>query len=84
MLDEKFDGEYNVYYNPEDDKIYAEAGNVEIWQYYTQVYNVVKDNNKYQITYNVYDSKTNELKDTVYVIIQEADNDYGYKLYYIY
>ena len=84
MLDEKFDGEYNVYYNPEDDKIYAEAGNVEIWQYYTKVYNVVKDNNKYQITYNVYDSKTNELKDTVYVIIQEADNDYGYKLYYIY
>ena len=25
-----------------------------------------------------------KLKDTVYVIIQEADNDYGYKLYYIY
>ena len=82
MLDDGFNGEYSVYYNAEDDSVYAEAGAIELYDLFTNVKEVHKEDDIYSITYDVYSAfSTDEPIDTVKVSVQECeDNLYGYKL----
>ena len=82
MLDDGYNGEYSVYYNAEDDSVYAEAGAIELFDLFAKVKEVRKEDNVYTITYDVYSVFSTEAPiDTVKVIVKDCeDNLYGYKL----
>lgn len=72
-------GEISVYYVPEDDYIYQEAGMVDLYQFYTQVRSVTKTQEGYIISYNVYSEFTGYVS-TIDVTIAYDDNKYGFRL----
>lgn len=84
MLEDGFNGEYSVYYNPLDDNIYEEhSSDINPFELFTAVNKVEKSDDLYTITYDIYSINSYEdgPLDTVTVIIQETeDNTYGYKL----
>lgn len=73
-------GEISVYYVPEDDYIYQEAGMVDLYDFYTQVKGVIKTQEGYIISYNVYSEFTGEYESTIDVTIAYDDNKYGFRL----
>lgn len=73
-------GEVSVYYVPEDDYIYQEAGMVDLYDFYTQVKGVIKTQEGYIISYNVYSAFTGEYESTIDVTIAYDDNKYGFRL----
>ena len=83
MLEEGFNGEQSVYYNPDEDRVYSEAGKITLFELFTRVKNVENEEDKFIITYDVYSihSYTDGPVDTVEITIEErTDNIYGYKL----
>lgn len=72
-------GEISVYYVPEDDYIYQEAGMVDLYQFYTQARSVTKTQEGYIISYNVYSEFTGYVS-TIDVTIAYDDNKYGFRL----
>ncbi|MCR4648867.1 MAG: hypothetical protein K5776_07290 [Lachnospiraceae bacterium] len=82
MLENGFDGKKSVYYNPEDDSIYAESHNVSLFEYFEKTKKVTQKADRFVITYDVFSSSdyaSGPVK-TVDVTIETADNDYGYRL----
>ncbi len=83
MLEEGFNGEQSVYYNPDEDRVYSEAGKITLFELFTRVKNVENEEDKFIITYDVYSihSYNDGPMDTVEITIEErTDNIYGYKL----
>ena len=81
-MDESYQDGMAVYYDPEYGYIYREMDSFKPFDFHAEVVNVDKNGNDYKITYEVYSGtvNTDDPMSTVYVIIEEADNRYGYSL----
>ncbi len=75
----EYNGEFDVFYNPDDDYIYMCAGALG-WGYESaKPRHVWKDGDTYVIMYDIFVDLGCPFEQT-YVTIQEADNSYGYRL----
>ena len=78
-LGTEYNGEFDVFYNPDDDCIYTCAGALG-WGYEsTNVRHVWKDGDTYVVLYDIF-YEPGIIIEQAYVTIEEADNDYGYRL----
>ena len=75
----EYNGEFDVFYNPDDDYIYMCAGALG-WGYESaKPRHVWKDGDTYVIMYDIFVELGCPFEQ-VFVTIQEADNTYGYRL----
>ncbi len=74
--------EMDVYYNPNDDCVYMEAGYIGYGYEHAFVSNVEKEGDRYILTFENYSDFSEEPKpyEVKKVTIEKADNKYGYRL----
>lgn len=84
LLGTEYNGEFDVFYNPDDDCIYMCAGAIGFGYESAKPRHVWKDGDTYVIMYDIYTDLYTDYPYTpleqAYVTIQEADNTYGYRL----
>lgn len=84
LLGTEYNGEFDVFYNPDDDCIYMCAGAIGFGYESAKPRHVWKDGDTYVIMYDIYTDLYTDYPYTplgqAYVTIQEADNSYGYRL----
>lgn len=84
LLGTEYNGEFDVFYNPDDDCIYMCAGAIGFGYESAKPRHVWKDGDTYVIMYDIFSDMQNDFYYTpmqqAYVTIQEADNTYGYRL----
>ena len=84
MLGSEYNGEFDVFYNPDDDCIYMCAGAIGYGYESAKPRHVWKEGDTYVIMYDIFSDFQDGFYYTpiehAYVTIEEADNTYGYRL----
>ncbi len=84
ILGTEYNGEFDVFYNPDDDCIYMCAGAIGFGYESAKTRHVWKDGDTYVILYDIFSDLQDGFYYTpmqqAYVTIEEADNTYGYRL----